>query len=78
MSDSGELATLAVGAGELTIAAGTVSTVMPFVGGAIRVIVDARVIEVETDGRVAALVLAATESETWPHVNTGTCQVAQS
>lgn len=77
LSDSGELATLAVGAGELTITAGTVSTVMPFVGGAIRVIVDARVIEVETDGRVAAIVLGVTESETWPHVTTGTCEVAQ-
>lgn len=72
-----ELASVELVDGSVTVASASQSVVLPFAGGAVRVIVDARVLEVETDGRVAAVALPISESESRPTVSAGELDVSE-
>ncbi len=77
IAEGATLAEIAVSADQVVVTSGDTVVSLPFVGGAVRVIADARVVEVETDGRVAAVVLPAAASPSYPVVTSGVFDISE-
>ena len=69
------IATVTRDGAQITVAGNGASFAMPFAGGAVRVIADSGILEIETDGRVGALALDTSTGPTTPSVSTGEWEI---